>query len=92
MYQRSVSGIVPQRVVQFLEVVDVDQRNAKRGLASRCARGFLFKCFFQAAAIQYAGQLVVTHQLAGAVQFVLKLTDFLLGFLNPLARRLQFIT
>ncbi len=77
--QRGVAGFVSQGVVEFLEVVDIQQGNAERRFAPLRTREFVVERFFQAAPVQHAGQLIVTHERAGFVEFVLQFVDALFG-------------
>ena len=90
--ERTIAGFVPQGVIEFLEVVDIEQGDAKRRIPALCSGHFSFKCFFKAAPVERAGQLVVTHQRAGLVEFSLQFVDALVGLLDPLFGGAQVIT
>jgi hypothetical protein len=68
--QRGVAGVVAERVVELLEVVDVEQRDAQRRLAALARATSFSNVSSRPAAVERAGQLVVANQRAGAVEFV----------------------
>jgi hypothetical protein len=69
VYQGRVAGVVAERVVEFLEVVNVEQGHAEGRLATLRTRDFLLECLLKTAAVECTGQLVMTNQRAGAVEF-----------------------
>ncbi len=80
-----VTGVVAQAVVQFFEVIDVEQGNAEGGFVPAGAGHFLAEYFFQPATVEYAGELVVANEVAGGGEFVFQFLDAGFGFLPLVA-------
>ena len=71
MHQGGVARVVPQAVIDGLEVVHVQQGYAQRRTVAPRACDLSLHDFVQAFAVEGAGQWVVACQGAGAVEFVL---------------------
>lgn len=89
--ERVVAGLVAEAVVELLEVVDVEQGDREPAAAALGACGFGLEHFFEATAVERAGELVVAHQAAGFLELGLQGGDALLDFARLLARGEQFV-
>jgi len=90
-HQCLVARVVAVGVVQTLEIVDVQQGDRQRCVATVGACAFLLADFFQATAVQRAGELIVPHQPASLVQLMLQLCDTQFGSARVFARRGQLV-
>ena len=89
-FKCAVAGLVSERVVQLLEVVDVEQGDADGRLAAVGTLDFAFYGFVQAAPVECAGQLVFPHQFADLFQFVFQFLDAGFGLVGLLLVGEQF--
>ena len=63
---------MPERIVQLLEVVDIEHRYAKCRFAARGTFDLAVHGFVQSAPVERAGKLVFPHQFADLLQFDLE--------------------
>ena len=89
--QGVVACLVAVGVVQMLEVVYVEQAYAQRRALALGIRDFTLVGVLEAAAVEYAGKLILVHLAAQPVEFVFKLAYLELGRFDLVARCDQFV-
>src|SRR6266568_8731334 len=91
MDEREVSSLVPKRIVEQLEVVDVEYRQAQALLPAVSARRFDFVSSGQAATIRQLRELVLVESVADRHKLFLQRDDAALVFVHLPARRQKLV-
>ncbi len=86
MYQYFVAGGMTVGVVQPLEVVEVEHRNAHWWIAPIRTRQLALEHIIQSAPVQTAGKLIFAHQFAHLFQFLFQIVNASFRLLDILPR------
>ena len=68
MHECGVAGRMAMVVIESLEIVDVEQRDAERCIGAVGTRGFAVVAQVEAAAVERAGQVIDVHEAAQLAQ------------------------